>query len=116
MIKTLELDSFEQYSTMGNAPKCPKCSIKTCFNPYSDSYKCIACGYTKHVSELAKTQSYVSFRDSIDLNQDNKIKTLLLLTRLKMNIKPGTTLNSFQKNHMENMIEPMKPKRKESRE
>lgn len=74
MIKTLELDSFEQYSTVGNAPKCPKCGIKTCFNPYSDSYKCIACGYTKHVSELAKTQRYVSFRDSVDLNQENKYK------------------------------------------
>ena len=97
MIKTLELDSFEQYSTMGNAPKCPKCGIKTCFNPYSDSYKCIACGYTKHVAELDKSQNYVSFKDSVDLNQDNKYKDPSFINPSKDNYKSWDRIKQLSK-------------------
>jgi len=97
MIKTLELDSFEQYSAMGNAPKCPKCNIKTCFNPYSDSYKCIACGYTKHVSELDKGQSYVSFKDSVDLNQDNKYKDPSFIKPSKDDYKSWNRIKQLSK-------------------
>ena len=97
MIKTLELDSFEQYSAMGNAPKCPKCNIKTCFNPYSDSYKCIACGYTKHVSELDKSRSYVSFKDSVDLNQDNKYKDPSFIKPSKDDYKSWNRIKQLSK-------------------
>ena len=97
MIKTLELDSFEQYSTMGNAPKCPKCGIKTCFNPYSDSYKCIACGYTKHVAELDKSQNYVSFKDSVDLNQDNKYKDPSFINPSKDDYKSWNRIKQLSK-------------------
>ena len=97
MIKTLDLDSFEQYSAMGNAPKCPKCNIKTCFNPYSDSYKCIACGYTKHVSELDKSRSYVSFKDSVDLNQDNKYKDPSFIKPSKDDYKSWNRIKQLSK-------------------